>query len=115
MNPRTGPTSSSAVAYFAKAPRPGQVKTRLCPPLTPAEAAGIYAGFLRDLLVPVAGARTLVYGWPADGLEEMLPLEVWPEGRDEHELGVGRLPQEEIAEPLFAARAVGVGAAVTTR
>ena len=74
MNHRTGPTSSSAVVYFAKAPRPGQVKTRLCPPLTPAEAAGIYAGFLRDLLVPVAGVRTLVYGWPADGLEELRPL-----------------------------------------
>ncbi len=74
MNLRTGPTSSPAVVYFAKAPRPGQVKTRLCPPLTPAEAAGLYAGFLRDLLVPVAGVRTLVYGWPGDGLEELRAL-----------------------------------------
>jgi hypothetical protein len=63
-----------AVAYFAKAPRPGLVKTRLCPPLTPAEAAGLYRGFLEDLLRPVPGARTLVYGWPPDGLGELRAL-----------------------------------------
>ena len=62
------------MVYFAKAPRQGQVKTRLCPPLTPAEAAGLYGAFLRDLLVPVQDARTLVYGWPADGLGELRPL-----------------------------------------
>ncbi|MHC4516381.1 MAG: TIGR04282 family arsenosugar biosynthesis glycosyltransferase [Planctomycetota bacterium] len=68
------PAGTPAVVYFAKAPRPGQVKTRLCPPLTPAEAARLYAAFLQDLVVPVAGARTLVYGWPADGLSELRPL-----------------------------------------
>ena len=80
MSPRkeSDPTASPAVVYFAKVPRPGQVKTRLCPPLTPTEAAHLYVAFLRELLVPVAGARTLVYGWPADGLEELRPLV--PEG-----------------------------------
>jgi len=66
------------VVYFAKAPRPGQVKTRLCPPLTPTEAAHLYTAFLKELLVPVEGARTLVYGWPADALGELRPLV--PEG-----------------------------------
>jgi rSAM/selenodomain-associated transferase 1 len=57
------------VVYFAKVPRPGLVKTRLCPPLTPAEAAALYGAFLSELLVPVPGARSLVYGWPASELE----------------------------------------------
>jgi len=68
------PGSIPAVVYFAKAPRPGQVKTRLCPPLTPREAAHLYAAFLQELLVAVPGARTLVYGWPDDGLEELRAL-----------------------------------------
>ncbi|MEM7200336.1 MAG: TIGR04282 family arsenosugar biosynthesis glycosyltransferase [Planctomycetota bacterium] len=60
-----------AVAYFAKVPRPGRVKTRLVPPLTPAEAAGLYAAFLADGVREVAGARTLVYGWPGDELDTL--------------------------------------------
>jgi hypothetical protein len=35
---------------MAKRPAAGQTKTRLCPPLTPARAAGLYACFLRDTL-----------------------------------------------------------------
>ena len=33
---------------FAKAPVPGRVKTRLCPPLSPEQAAGLYVAFARD-------------------------------------------------------------------
>jgi rSAM/selenodomain-associated transferase 1 len=39
-----------ALAVMAKAPRAGEVKTRLCPPLTPAEAAELYRCFLHDTL-----------------------------------------------------------------
>jgi hypothetical protein len=35
---------------FAKAPIPGQVKTRLCPPLTPDEAATLHGSFVLDML-----------------------------------------------------------------
>src|SRR5689334_19422314 len=35
---------------FAKAPIPGQVKTRLCPPLTPDEAATLHGSFVLDQL-----------------------------------------------------------------
>ena len=35
---------------FAKEPRPGQVKTRLCPPLSPEAAARLYRCFLEDIL-----------------------------------------------------------------
>jgi rSAM/selenodomain-associated transferase 1 len=38
---------------MAKAPRPGQVKTRLCPPLTPEEAAALYRSFLLDKIAQV--------------------------------------------------------------
>ena len=37
------------IAVMAKAPQPGLAKTRLCPPLRPAEAAELSAAFLRDI------------------------------------------------------------------
>jgi hypothetical protein len=40
---------------MAKDPRAGKVKTRLCPPLTPETAAGLYRCFLSDVLDLVAG------------------------------------------------------------
>lgn len=38
------------MVIFAKAPVPGQVKTRLCPPLTPDEAATLHGSFVIDML-----------------------------------------------------------------
>ena len=43
-------SADSALVVFAKAPIPGQVKTRLCPPLTPDEAATIHGSFVLDTL-----------------------------------------------------------------
>jgi rSAM/selenodomain-associated transferase 1 len=40
----------TALVIFAKAPIPGQVKTRLCPPLTPDEAATLHGSFVLDIL-----------------------------------------------------------------
>ena len=48
---------------LAKAPEPGRVKTRLCPPLTPAEAAELAAAALLDTLDAVScvpGGRVVV-------------------------------------------------------
>ena len=39
-----------ALVIFAKAPMPGKVKTRLCPPLTPDEAATLHGSFVLDML-----------------------------------------------------------------
>jgi hypothetical protein len=39
-----------ALVVFAKAPIPGQVKTRLCPPLTSDEAATVHGSFVLDTL-----------------------------------------------------------------
>lgn len=43
-------TPRAALVVFAKAPIPGQVKTRLCPPLTPGEAATLHGSFVLDTL-----------------------------------------------------------------
>ncbi len=43
-------TPHAALAIFAKAPVPGEVKTRLCPPLTPDEAATLHGSFVLDML-----------------------------------------------------------------
>ena len=40
----------AALVIFAKAPIPGEVKTRLCPPLTPHEAATLHGSFVLDIL-----------------------------------------------------------------
>jgi uncharacterized protein len=42
---------------IAKAPEPGRVKTRLCPPCTPAQAAALAAAALADTLAAAAGSR----------------------------------------------------------
>ena len=43
-------TPDAALVIFAKAPIPGEVKTRLCPPLTPDEAATLHGSFVLDML-----------------------------------------------------------------
>ncbi len=42
------------LALFAKAPVPGQVKTRLCPPLNLEQAASLYEAMLRDIIEQTA-------------------------------------------------------------
>jgi uncharacterized protein len=53
----------AALIVLAKAPVPGRVKTRLCPPATPQQAAGLAAAALLDTLDTVrgmAGVRVVV-------------------------------------------------------
>lgn len=42
------------MGVMAKAPRAGRAKTRLCPPLRPAQAAALSAAFLRDITENIA-------------------------------------------------------------
>lgn len=46
-----------ALVVVAKAPSPGLVKTRLCPPLTPAEAATLYECLLEDIVTKMWTCR----------------------------------------------------------
>ena len=67
--------SDVALVVIAKAPLPGRAKTRLCPPCTPEQAAGLAAAALSDTLraVAAAAARRRVVAlegdWPAPGFE----------------------------------------------
>jgi uncharacterized protein len=45
---------TALLIIFAKEPRPGQVKTRLSPPLSPEAAAQLYQHFLQDILDEMA-------------------------------------------------------------
>lgn len=49
--------SESQVIVLAKAPVAGRVKTRLCPPCTPSQAAAVAAAALADTLDVVSAAR----------------------------------------------------------
>lgn len=46
-------TLAVQLVVFAKSPRPGRVKTRLCPTYTPVQAAGLAAAAIYDTLVAV--------------------------------------------------------------
>lgn len=59
---------SGVLVVFAKRPEPGQVKTRLCPPFTPEQAAAFYACMLEDVLETSARAAAAL------GLEAVLAV-----------------------------------------
>ncbi len=61
--------SESLLALFAKAPLPGQVKTRLCPPLSFSEAASLYEAMLLDILdqhASLEGAKRVLWFTPPE-------------------------------------------------
>jgi len=60
------------LALFAKAPVPGEVKTRLAPPLSPAQAAALYEAMLLDVLDQHAdeGDCELALWYAPDGAED---------------------------------------------
>lgn len=77
------------VTVIAKSPRPGEVKTRLCPPCTPQQAAEVAAAALRDTMVGVQRlVERLALGWPGVGgtVRPVLlwdgPLDGWGDGFD---------------------------------
>ena len=51
--------AEGALIIFAKAPIPGQVKTRLCPPLNPDEAASLHGSMVMDIAEQTRGIRRL--------------------------------------------------------
>ena len=54
------PRSACAIGVMAKAPQAGRSKTRLCPPLLPAQASRLSAAFLRDITESIARAASVV-------------------------------------------------------
>jgi len=75
VDPDSARSAQCALAVMAKAPRPGKVKTRLCPPLTLEESAALNICFLKDTTENIArlasqGATGLICYTPA-GDEEL--------------------------------------------
>lgn len=76
------PRHRHALVVMARVPRAGECKTRLCPPLTPAEAADLYRAFLEDVardLSAWSGPADLWVAWAGrDGDEHVLRAIVGP-------------------------------------
>jgi rSAM/selenodomain-associated transferase 1 len=108
-------TAPVALAVMTKMPVAGEVKTRLCPPLTPAGAATLARCFLLDRLEQlreVADCETLVAFAPTERAAEM--REVVPAGvrlvpQEGADLGMrmNRLLTDLLAEGYAGAIAVG--------
>jgi rSAM/selenodomain-associated transferase 1 len=64
---RTTTPPLPSIIVVAKSPVPGRVKTRLCPPCTPAEAAGIAAAALADTLETVSATAARARVLALDG------------------------------------------------
>jgi rSAM/selenodomain-associated transferase 1 len=66
MTPATD-NGRCAIAVMAKAPRPGKVKTRLQPALSPEAAMALSASFLRDITenIRLAAREAAIDGWIA--------------------------------------------------
>jgi len=103
--------SGGVVVVFAKQPAPGQVKTRLCPPFTPEQAAAFYACMLEDVLeaslraAAALGLEAVLAVHPAEAAATLPAppgIRIEPQhgvdlgGRMEHaalrELGAGKRP-----------------------
>ncbi|WP_282001486.1 TIGR04282 family arsenosugar biosynthesis glycosyltransferase [Geotalea uraniireducens] len=70
---------NNALLVFAKRPTPGRVKTRLVPPLSPENAAELYARMQLDIFAKVghlAGVDSFVCYDPADGAAEYFATNV---------------------------------------
>ncbi len=81
----------NSIVVFAKDPRPGSVKTRLTPFLSPEEAADLYKALIRDTLrtaLCVPGAQTRVAFTPEEAetslwsLAESKAIEWFPQSGD---------------------------------
>lgn len=107
LAPHELPNRGPALGIFAKQPQPGRVKTRLSPPLTPAEACAIYETALRETVARMtAGTATpvLCYAGRRAWFHRVFPgRALLPQGRGD--LGV-RLARATAR--LFAAGAAPV-------
>lgn len=104
---------SAALIIFAKTPRPGAVKTRLQPVVSPEEAARLYTAFLRDIFARCdrLTAALRVYVAPP---YEAFPRNLLPEHATLHEQqgsGLGARMHRAFAETFDAGfdRAVIIG------
>lgn len=100
---------------FAKAPRPGLVKTRMSPPLSPDEASGLYEAMLADVLKASAGfaealdLEPVLAFHPPDAVAELI-VRTPPAFRLQVQKGVGL--GERMANAFAEASAAGAPFAI---
>lgn len=76
----TSPRRGAALVVMARVPEPGRCKTRLCPPLTPEQAADLYRAFLVDIAALLADWRDapcdlwVAWAGPSGGESELREL-----------------------------------------
>lgn len=82
---------SALLIIFAKEPVPGRVKTRLCPPLLPREAARLYRCFLEDALAEMQtlSGMTLALAYTPPSARGFFAGRIPPEGRLIAQAGAG--------------------------
>jgi rSAM/selenodomain-associated transferase 1 len=76
--------TNCALGIFAKEPLPGRVKTRLCPPLTPEQAARLYQTSMEETIAAQAGLSAepvIFYEGDPDFFRQHFPqLQLIPQG-----------------------------------
>ena len=97
---------SAAVVVFAKPPVPGQVKTRLTPPLSPEDAARLYGAFLKDALDRYQGLGVTLRLYLA--LDES-PGSGMPARQGDMYSQQGDMYAQWVGENVFRQRGAGLG------
>ena len=100
---------SRLTALFTKRPLPGQVKTRLCPPLGPEAAAELAEAMLRDMAERCARARAfrtaLCFAPPEDGAWFRAELPELEDQRPQRGSGLGQRLASFVADAFARAEA----------
>jgi rSAM/selenodomain-associated transferase 1 len=101
----------AVLGIFAKEPVAGRVKTRLCPPLSAAEAAALYRRCLEETVATMAGAGfalVLFFDGDADYFRRAFPgLRCIPQGEGDLGVRMERALRVLLAEGSEAAALIG--------
>ena len=110
------PPASTALIIFAKAPVAGHVKTRLCPPLTPDEAASLHGSLVLDLLdrcQSLKGIDRILAGAPTrehpffGAMKTRFKIPVWDQVGDDLGARMAHAFQSALGSPYHSVLIVG--------
>lgn len=113
---RSLPPATSAIIVFAKAPVAGQVKTRLCPPLTPDEAASLHGSLVLDILErcqSLKGYDRILAGTPSPhhpffrAMEARFKIPVWDQQGEDLGARMAGVFKQALGAPYRSAVVIG--------
>ncbi len=108
--------TSTALIIFAKAPIAGQVKTRLCPPLTPDESASLHGSLVLDLLErcqTLKGCDRVLAGAPTSdhpffrAMNTRFKIPIWQQVGDDLGARMSQAFQSALGENYHSAMIIG--------